>query len=90
MPNITSRVIARPANYQPVDTAKPLNGTPPNPLPRSMPDPTSINSPAPPMNVFLRGTLPTITASPDNLRQYYSGGALPQFRFFPVQPLKAL
>lgn len=45
------------------------------------------NNFVPGLTTNLRCTLPPIFAATDNLRQFYQGSALPQYRVFPVQPL---
>ena len=50
----------------------------------------SLPSAAPILNTVLRCPLPNIVpASPDNLRQYYVGGFVPQYRFSPPLPLSS-
>lgn len=44
--------------------------------------------PTPPINPLLRCPLPNISPpSPDNLRQFYLGGNVPQYRFSPPPPI---
>ena len=42
---------------------------------------------APNLSTTLRCTIPPIFAATDNLRQFYRGGAVPQFRFLPAPPI---
>jgi hypothetical protein len=46
---------------------------------------------APGMSSVLRCPLPILTTpSPDNLRQYYSGGSIPQYRINTPPPISTL
>jgi hypothetical protein len=48
----------------------------------SLPPITGITRPVPALSPFLRCPLPTLTnPSADNLRQFYRGEAMPQYRF---------
>ena len=74
MPSISSTLV-------PYPTA-PVTSRPPSPV-----SPAPIVNQAPVLNSFLRCPLPSlVSASPDNLRQYYVGGTIPQYRF-PTLPL---
>jgi hypothetical protein len=47
-----------------------------------------ISPAAPIMSTTLRCPLPNLqTPSPDNLRQFYAGGSIPQYRLTPLPPL---
>lgn len=63
---------------QPVDTSK---MTPAVASTQAPPAPDAQNAPA--QNPFLRSPMPPTNASPDSLRQFYSGGLVPQFRAVP-------
>jgi len=78
MPSIASRTVPRPSGYEAVDIMPAQAVGLPNIDPNLQPN----------LNVFLRGTLPSIFAAPDNLRQFYNGGLVPQYRVFPASPLK--
>lgn len=76
MPPIASRL--RPA---PLESATTFT---PQPLPQRPP----IAGASPLHSTTLRCPMPPLsTVSPDNLRQYYVGGAVPQFRFNPPSKL---
>lgn len=82
MPSIASRT-------QPLNEDKYARVDPPTA--GSMPQP-SIESAqgqqTPGMTAALRCTLPALYAATDNLRQFYRGGALPQNRVLPINPLR--
>jgi len=69
-----------PKQYEPVSTATML--TPP---PFTSQDITYSITP----NVNLRSPAPPVNVSPDNLRQYYKGGQLPQYRVWSPPTLSA-
>jgi hypothetical protein len=51
----------------------------------------AASSAAPGMSPVLRCPLPILTTpSPDNLRQYYSGGSIPQYRINTPNPISTL
>jgi hypothetical protein len=69
MPSIASRLVARPP-----EVIVPSSST------TSSYNPVGASS-APGLSPTLRCPLPILTTpSPDNLRQYYSGGSIPQYR----------
>ena len=79
MPSIASRLVARP----------------PEVIVPSFPATSSYNpaaaSAAPGLSPVLRCTLPILTTpSPDNLRQYYSGGSIPQYRINTPRPISTI
>lgn len=77
MPSVASRTTARPANYFPTDS-----------LPSATPGLPDLNQNlSPSMNTTLRGTMPSIFAATDNLRQFYNGGVVPQYRVFPPKSI---
>lgn len=53
--------------------------------------PLGSNPAAPVLSTILRCPLPVVGASStsDNLRQYYAGGTIPQYRLTPAVPLSA-
>lgn len=72
-------IISRIRDYTPatvdIENRRPISSSP-------------ANNPDPGMSPVLRCPLPILTIpSPDNLRQYYTGGAIPQYRFSPPQPI---
>lgn len=69
MPTLSESQQPRPANYSPVTAP-------------SIP-PVFSRSLEPVFNPVLRCPLPPINAGPDNLRQYYRGGDVPQSRIMP-------
>jgi len=77
MPSISDRSVSLPDNYERVDST-------PSPTP---PMDTNNTGLEPGMNTTIRCTLPPIFAAADNLRQFYSGGATPQFRVLPAAPI---
>jgi len=79
MPSIASRLRPHP----PADPASHVGGSIPGGRPPLPPA-------SPPISPALRCPLPTIMtpANPDNLRQYYAGGQVPQYRFPPPNPLR--
>lgn len=77
MPSISDRSVSLPDNYERVDT-----------LPNHTPSLDTGNTGLEPgLNTTLRCTLPPIFAAADNLRQFYYGGATPQFRVLPAAPI---
>jgi len=77
MPSILSRTVKHPAQAV---TTPPALLAPRPPLP----------SASPLLSTTLRTPLPNlVTPSPDNLRQYYAGGSIPQYRFIPPPPVSA-
>lgn len=78
MPSIASRLLD-PSQIHLMD--RPSSGAVPilhPPLPH----------PAPGMSTMLRCPMPNLsTPSPDNLRQFYVGGSIPQYRIVPPTPL---
>ncbi len=77
MPSIASRTVPLSSvGYVPAEVARPMPSVP-----------YSEGSAAPGLNVTLRCTLPPIFAATDNLRQFYRGGSVPQFRFLPAPAL---
>jgi hypothetical protein len=46
----------------------------------------AMGSPTPSNNT-LRCSLPPIIAAPDNMRQFYRGGSIPQSRYLPIPPI---
>ena len=78
MPSISSRLVPRRVinDGEIGPTALPVTGRPPLP-------PLS-----PPISATLRSPLPNLVVThPDSLRQFYAGGAIPQYRFAPLTPL---
>ena len=78
MPSIASRLREHPTN--------PIVPAQPSPLPRpSLPSGVWGAQPSPIVSPTLRCPLPPgySTAVPDNLRQYYAGGQIPQYRLNP-------
>jgi hypothetical protein len=71
MPSIKDSVAADTSRYEPVDTAVGIGG-------RAGFPPVIEGQPT--LNPFLRCPMPPISVTPDSLRQYYSGGQIPQFR----------
>lgn len=73
------------ANRLRVETPeRPIIPVPPMPLPQRPP----LAGPTPVMSPTQRCPMPpTTTASTDSLRQFYSGGAVPYFRFNPPSKL---
>jgi hypothetical protein len=84
MPSISSRIVQHPTG--PV-AQRPVASVPKPPLPQGIygSQPTPIVSP------ILRCPMPGLTtpANPDNLRQYYAGGTIPQYRLTPPNPINA-
>jgi hypothetical protein len=79
MPSISSRLVENPVGII----------TPPAPI-TSPPNPAGVSA-APGMSPVLRCPLPILTTpSPDNLRQYYSGGSIPQYRINTPNPISTL
>lgn len=78
MPSIASRTTAKHPDE--------VTTTPP---PGRLLPPLSGNA-APILSTTLRCPMPfsSNNAGPDNLRQYYNGGVVPQYRFTPPSPLK--
>jgi len=78
MPSIASRTVS--PNPEEVSLTPPVQ--------RMFP-PLSGNA-APILSTTLRCPMPfsSNNAGPDNLRQYYNGGVVPQYRFTPPSPLK--
>jgi hypothetical protein len=77
MPSIASRTVS--------PKSEEVSLTPP--VARMFP-PLSGNA-APVLSTTLRCPLPFVSnVSPDNLRQYYNGGVVPQYRFNPPSPIK--
>jgi hypothetical protein len=68
MPSVKEALQADLSGYEPVTRASGLSGFPSPPEGQ------------PTLNPFLRCPLPPIAVTPDSLRQYYSGGQIPQFR----------
>jgi hypothetical protein len=76
MPSIASRIRPDPVspNNGPI-LSEPIQKPPIPPL-------------VPTMNTMLRSPLPNLVVmQPDSLRQYYSGGQIPQYRFPPLKPI---
>jgi len=82
MPSIASRLDR---NSRPPDNIRGSVNSSPSPSP-------SLGQAAPILSTILRSPLPNIgaSASPDNLRQYYAGGMIPQYRLVPVAPLSTM
>ena len=58
------------------------------PAPVSNPPSPPLAPAAPVMNSMLRSPLPNlVVTSSDSLRQYYTGGQVPQYRFPPLRPI---
>lgn len=75
MPSISSRIAANPP---------PASSSPSPVLLQKPPLPVA----APTISSTLRSPLPNlVVTSSDSLRQFYSGGQIPQYRFSPVKPL---
>lgn len=81
MPSIAERTVPLDeTKYQRLDPA----------VPQKMPGlDISNNNLAPGLNATLRSGLPPIYAATDNLRQFYVGGQIPQYRVLPTAPLKS-
>jgi len=79
MPSIASRTVPIPANYEPVSSAATITNKPILDV--------SNNNLSPGLNSTLRCSLPPIFAATDNLRQFYMGGSLPQYRVLPAPSL---
>jgi hypothetical protein len=80
MPSIASRLVDHPSEIV-NQSAAPVPGL-------GMP---AAPAAAPGMSTVLRCPLPILTTpSPDNLRQYYSGGSIPQYRINPPRPISTL
>lgn len=82
MPSILSRLqkpVSGPVREGPKATGISVS----SPVARPTPPVQPILSPV--LNSVLRGTLFNLgTASPDNLRQFYQGGMIPQYRLNPA------
>ena len=76
MPSIASRTVTpESVGFTPTASA---------PTPTAMPSiDFAVGSPTP-SNSTLRCSLPPIIAAPDNMRQFYRGGAIPQSRLLPL------
>ena len=80
MPSIDSRLIAHPSEI-----------ADPSPPPSTSPGRPVAPNADPGMSPVLRCPLPVLTIpSPDNLRQYYSGGSVPQYRFPAPPPISTV
>lgn len=82
MPSIASRLDTDPQT-KPTGVSTAVRVTPPAGF--------NASPNAPSFSPVLRSPLPNVgsSASPDNLRQYYLGGAIPQYRLIPAEPLIA-
>jgi hypothetical protein len=80
MPSIASRL----------DTSSPVGGSYVRSAQHFPSAPTSAEA-APVLSTTLRCPLPVVgvSSTSDNLRQYYAGGSIPQYRLTPVAPLSA-
>lgn len=79
MPSIASRTIT----YQPEVVNPPASAA--SPL-----NPVGVSA-APGISPVLRCPIPILTIpSPDNLRQYYSGGSIPQYRINTPRPISTI
>jgi hypothetical protein len=84
MPSIASRIVSPSSSYSGTSTVAPIMARPPLP--------TGIwgSNPTPIVNTTLRCPLPTSgnIVNPDNLRQHYAGGVIPQYRINPPNSLR--
>ncbi len=97
MPSIASRLASVPINGGPgvstgtLSSLPPSNGSPGVSTGTMGASPPSIGlpQPQPVLSSILRCPLPTVgfSSTPDNLRQYYAGGVVPQYRLTPATPL---
>ena len=81
MPSIASRLVSDSSTLAPPTVASVA----------ALPTTPALSSPSPTRSTSLISPLPNIgpSATPDNLRQYYAGGAVPQYRLNPASPLSS-